>query len=652
MIKKLGTYSFIVFLFLSLTGCAGIMHRVKGDKFLHSGQYNEAIVEYEEGLKTYSADTGPSSLRFGILNSLGYAYDMLDNYEKASKYYLMGIEAMPERGYYGYSNLAGLNYRSGKLKEAYEYSQKAKALVNSSKVGEWSGYETAVKNSVIVSNEFYTLRISFDELTKEYELKNYDKAVKWAEKILNRKYHAALFGGWFTGNTISKIETGSLADLNGFVTGDKILEIDRTIVSDYESALKSDNKLIDKYGSTVNFKIERKGRVVEIACKLIYPELEKTRWILQEAKAKMATTPAVAEGRDKQAPWIKILEPKPARGIKITAKQNVTFVILASDNIAVKDVLVNNIPCVSSEASILEKTFLPGDVKKYTAAIPLLQTRNIFTVKAVDTGGNVTQQQIEIEGNESVAKEIEKIYDHRVAVVIGINKYNPWPGLEFAVNDAKAIRDKLSKMGYDKIIELYDSEATRARIMRILADELPGTMGGNDSLMVYFAGHGATEDLSGGDQEGYIIPVDGDIKNYRGTAISMTYIHEMIKKYRAKHILFVFDSCYSGLGLKRGGSAAKTASGFIKAMAQKRVTQIITAGGKNEQAAEEKGHGVFTKVLLDALDGKDVLTKDGYILASDIGQTIRKKVVEKTSGRQNPLFGWLAGEGDFIFEGY
>jgi len=25
--------------------------------------------------------------------------------------------------------------------------------------------------------------------------------------------------------------------------------------------------------------------------------------------------------------------------------------------------------------------------------------------------------------------------------------------------------------------------------------------------------------------------------------------------------------------------------------------------------------------------------------------------VEKTSGRQNPLFGWLSGEGDFIFEG-
>jgi len=181
---------------------------------------------------------------------------------------------------------------------------------------------------------------------------------------------------------------------------------------------------------------------------------------------------------------------------------------------------------------------------------------------------------------------------------------------------------------------------------------LSSTMRMNDSLMVYFAGHGATENVSVGEEEGYIIPVDGDKENYRGTAISMTYIRDMIIRYRAKHILFVFDSCYSGLGLKRGGGITKTVSGFIKMMSQKRASQIITAGGKNEQAAEEKGHGVFTRVFLEALDGKEGLNKNGYILASDIGQMVRKKVSEKTNFRQTPLFGWLDGEGDFIFESY
>ena len=93
-------------------------------------------------------------VRASILNNLGYAYDLLDNYEKASIYYLMSIKAMPERGYYGYINLAGLNYRIGKLKEAYEYSQQAKELVNSSNYEKMEklsgGYQIdAIRNTAI-----------------------------------------------------------------------------------------------------------------------------------------------------------------------------------------------------------------------------------------------------------------------------------------------------------------------------------------------------------------------------------------------------------------------------------------------------------------------------------------------------------------------
>jgi uncharacterized caspase-like protein len=169
--------------------------------------------------------------------------------------------------------------------------------------------------------------------------------------------------------------------------------------------------------------------------------------------------------------------------------------------------------------------------------------------------------------------------------------------------------------------------------------------------LVYFAGHGQTEPLADGQEEGYIIPVDGALDNYQGTAISMTYIHSLIKKYKAKHILFVFDSCYSGLGLKRGGGQRSKGT-FVMNMSQKTARQIITAGGKDEQAQESRGHGVFTKAFLDALNknGENIMIKDGYILASDLGQFLRKQVGEKTGFSQTPLYGWLDGEGDFIFE--
>lgn len=383
---------------------------------------------------------------------------------------------------------------------------------------------------------------------------------------------------------------------------------------------------------------------------LIYPEVEQTRLVLQEAKTRLADKSNTTYKKESQGPWIKILEPKSARGLKIVEKQNANFIVLVSGKDEIKNVTVNNYACSVSEANLLEKSILPGKVHKYTVSLPLAQGNNKYIVKATDIKGNTSRQQVQIEGNDTLTKELDKIYDHKVAVVIGINKYSPWPGLEYAVNDAESVRNKLKKMGYDKIIELYNRQATRAAILRVLGDNLPTMLGPNDSLLVYFAGHGQTEPLADGQEEGYIIPVDGTLDNYRGTAISMTYIHSMLLKYKAKHILFAFDSCYSGLGLKRGGGQ-KPVDAFVKNMSQKKVRQILTAGGKDEQAAEDKGHGVFTKAFLDALEIHNIgINKDGYTLASDLGQFVRKQVGDRTQFKQTPMFGWLDGEGDFIFD--
>jgi tetratricopeptide (TPR) repeat protein len=649
--KKIILTCLTIFSISNSLGCsAGYPGLVKGNEYLASGEPKKAISEYEKELQAHK--DGNPRLIMQLAINLGAAYQLLGDFEKASEYHHMSIRAWPERGYYGYLNLAILNYENGNIKEAYEYSLKAKELVNTPNYEklEKGGYALDVaKNAVIGASDFYRIRVSVMELEREYENGNYDKAVELAENILNGKYHV-YFGADLVRRKIAGLEKGAMADLNGFVKGDEILEVDgKSVADNFRDPYNALNKLFQRFGDVVVIKIERKGRVIPISCKLTYPEIERSKVVLQEAKARLAMASAKTLVNDTEAPQIKILEPKSARGIKIIARQEINFVILASDNISVKDVFINDLPVTSSEASALEKTYLPGEVKKYIAVLPLSQGKNLFVVKATDRSENIAQQNIEIDGDESAAIEIRKIYDHRVAVVIGINKYSPWPALEFAVNDAKTIKKKISKMGFDKIIEVYDGEATRERILRILADELPATMRNNDALFVFFAGHGATEELSDGGLEGYIIPVDGDTKDYRSSAISMSSIHEMIKRYKAKHILFAFDSCYSGLGLKRGGGE-KIVGGFIKTMSEKSAVQIITAGGKDEQAAEKKGHGVFTKALLDSIESKLGLSKEGYLVASDVSQAVRKRVVEDTDGRQNPLFGWLAGEGDFIFE--
>jgi len=65
-----------------------------------------------------------------------------------------------------------------------------------------------------------------------------------------------------------------------------------------------------------------------------------------------------------------------------------------------------------------------------------------------------------------------------------------------------------------------------------------------------------------------------------------------------------------------------------------------SAGGKDELAYElpELGYGVFSKMLLVAFGEKSEGGGDGFILASDIAQYVKRKVSEGTHSKQNPRF--------------
>jgi len=77
--------------------------------------------------------------------------------------------------------------------------------------------------------------------------------------------------------------------------------------------------------------------------------------------------------------------------------------------------------------------------------------------------------------------------------------------------------------------------------------------------------------------------------------------------------------------------------------------QIITAGGRSEQAIEVAGHGLFTDMLVDGLSGLGDIDSDGIITASELGQYVKKRVSVRSQFKQTPLYGNLNGEGDYVF---
>jgi uncharacterized caspase-like protein/peptidoglycan/xylan/chitin deacetylase (PgdA/CDA1 family) len=254
-----------------------------------------------------------------------------------------------------------------------------------------------------------------------------------------------------------------------------------------------------------------------------------------------------------------------------------------------------------------------------------------------------------------VARAAATGYASSWAIVVGVDGYPKWPHLQYAVRDAEGVGQTLvQKFGFalDHVITLKNEQATRRNILAAFHDLAGhgGTSGlqPNDRVFVFFAGHGATRKLSSGRDLGYIVPYDADPENLASDAIPMTEIQNIAESLPAKHVLFVMDACYSGLGLTRGGANAA----FLRDNAKRLGRQMLTAGGTDQMVSDggPNGHSVFTWTLLQGLGGKADLNGDGLITATELAAYVAPAV--SSVSQQTPAFGSLPGSegGDFVFE--
>lgn len=243
---------------------------------------------------------------------------------------------------------------------------------------------------------------------------------------------------------------------------------------------------------------------------------------------------------------------------------------------------------------------------------------------------------------------LNNIYNQSFAVIIGINAYDKWPSLEYAVTDARAMERKLKTLGF-QTTTLIDHQATKENILKVLGTELPQKVRKNDRVVIFFAGHGQTEELADGTQMGHIFPVDTDTGDIFSTAISMDQVSVFSRRLSAKHVLYLIDSCHAGLGLTRHETLPLSERDFLWKITTRKAHQMLTAGGKGELAHVTGRHGVFTKYVLEALDGAADGEDKGFVTFSDIATYVRPRVARYTQGKQVPQYGNLDGKGEFIF---
>jgi len=187
------------------------------------------------------------------------------------------------------------------------------------------------------------------------------------------------------------------------------------------------------------------------------------------------------------------------------------------------------------------------------------------------------------------------VMDDRSALLVGIDHYD-WslfPQLAACVKDVAAMEQRLSRN--DDGSENYRCDVLRSdrpdrRPSRLaLRERLRAffAQGGGD-LLFYYSGH-AHRDETGT----YMVASDGDA-GAPGYAIAD--LLTLAKDSKAKSKLIILDCCFAG------AAGSLPFFGDELAFLSAGVT-ILSATSARDPAMEVNGHGVFTHLLLDGLDG-------------------------------------------------
>jgi uncharacterized caspase-like protein len=143
-------------------------------------------------------------------------------------------------------------------------------------------------------------------------------------------------------------------------------------------------------------------------------------------------------------------------------------------------------------------------------------------------------------------------------------------------------------------------DADREKMLGILS-QLRQILGPDDSLLVYYGGHGTLEDET---NRAYWLPLDAVIDEAQNW-VSDSDIADAIKRLNPRHALIVADSCYAGGFQVRAVPADRRNEGraqFLNEVNFRRSRAFISSGGKEPVSdGGGGGHSVFAKALLDTL---------------------------------------------------
>jgi hypothetical protein len=237
----------------------------------------------------------------------------------------------------------------------------------------------------------------------------------------------------------------------------------------------------------------------------------------------------------------------------------------------------------------------------------------------------------------------EAVSGRKWIITIGIDTYQNLPSLRNAVNDAHNVQRLFETLGYVAPFEpLINSKATSKAINTLILDQLRHHLQPDDTLVLFFAGHGAVREDERGGAVGFLAPVEAGAEwsNY----LRIDTLLDEIGRLPALHILVIIDTCYSGHAL--GGTFARQVTPGTSGRPASR--RALTSARAHQLAQDGSGQQInspFTSILLDAftLQDNDIalgdFDQDGSIIGIELGLFVQLEFGKTSQYKQMPDFG-------------
>ncbi|MCE9589041.1 MAG: SUMF1/EgtB/PvdO family nonheme iron enzyme [Planctomycetes bacterium] len=237
---------------------------------------------------------------------------------------------------------------------------------------------------------------------------------------------------------------------------------------------------------------------------------------------------------------------------------------------------------------------------------------------------------------------------NRWALVIGASAYQDKriPQLPACANDAKALAAVLSDPGIgmfppDHVTLLVNDQVTRDKVVAAL-DDLGRHAGKDDLVLVFFSGHGATDEKG----RAYWVMGNTQVDQLRATAVLEADVTELLSEIKTTRLVTLIDACYSRATANLGQSKSllDLSKIYPEFKGDGRIAMTASKGDQlsvviRDAKSPGLGYSAFAWHAIQGIKGEADGDGDGVITVDELWGYVKDRTEEtarREGGNQEP----------------